>query len=185
MSKPRSGHFSGTTGSKNASKKLSRNNDRGIIIIPNGLDLREHPTKYKQLSSKKRTALRKKVQLRTITKAEYKRLDWQNRLDTRRKAGIDSFWDRERYLISLRLPTTRNWSEEQSTDISEHKTPKFNGKPMQSHHTYSVAKYPHLANQGSLIYPVTAYEHTNRWHYKGTKNSLPGRPNNYNAKEQF
>ncbi len=184
MSKPNSGHFRGTVGSK-IPKNISQKSDSRVIISSKGLDLREHPTKYKQLSSQKRKALRKKVQLRTITKAEYKRLEWQKRLDTRRKAGIDSFWDRERDRISLNLPTTRNWSAEQLADILNHKTPKYKGTSMQSHHTYSVARYPHLANQGSLIYPVTAYEHTNRWHYKGTKNSLPGRPNNYNAKEQF
>jgi len=185
MSKPSSGHFSGTTGNKNTSKNMSRNNDMSVIITSKDIDTREHPTKYKQIGSKKRKALREKVQLRTITKAEYKRLEWQKRLDIRRKAGIDSFWDRERFRISLNLPTTRNWSAEQRADILNHKMPKFNGKSMHSHHTYSVAKYAHLANQGRLIYPVTAYEHTNRWHYKGTKNSLPGRPNNYSAKEQF
>ncbi len=185
MSKPSSGHFSGTTGSKNTSKNLSRNNDRSVIITPKGLDLREHPTKYKQMSSKKLKSLREKVQMRTITKTEYKRLNWQKRLDARRKAGIKSFWDRERDRISLNLPATRNWSAEQRADILSHKMPKYNGKSMQSHHTYSVAKYPHLANLGSLIYPVTLYEHKNRWHYKGTKNSLLGRPNNYKVKEQF
>ena len=185
MSKPSSGHFSGTIGSKNTSKNMSRNNDMSVIITPKGVDLREHPTKYKQIGSKKRKVLREKVQLRTITKDEYKRLEWQKRLDARRRAGIETFWDRERNRISLNLPTTRNWSAEQRAAIMNHKMPKYKGKSMQSHHTYSVAKYPHLADQGSLIYPVTAYEHTNRWHYKGTKNSLPGRPNNYNAKEQF
>ena len=185
MSKPSSGHFRGTTGSKNALKKLSRNNDRSVIITQKGLDLREHPAKYKQMSSKKIKKLREKVQTRTITRSEYKRLDWQRRLNNRRKVGIDSFWDRERDRISMNLTTTRNWSAEQRADILNHKMPKFRGKPMQSHHTYSVAKYPHLANLGSLIYPVTTYEHTYRWHYKGTKNSLPGRPINYKAEEQF
>ena len=180
MSKPNSGHFRGTTGCRSVQR-----HDPGGIIEEKNLDTREHPTKYKQLSSKKLKALREKVANRTITKEEYKRLDWQNRLDNRRKAGIDSFWDRERDRISLNLPTTRNWSAEQRADILNHKMPKYNGKSMQSHHTYSVAKYPHLANRGNLIYPVTVYEHMNRWHYKGTKNSLPGRPNNYNAKEQF
>ena len=185
MSKPCSGHFSGTTGSKNAYKNLSQNKDMSVIIISKGLDLREHPTKYKQLSSQKRKKLREKVQKRTISKTEYKRLDWQRRLDARRKAGIDSFWDMERDRVSRKLPATRNWSEEQRDDILNHKRPKFKDKVMIGHHTYCVAKYPHLANQGALIYPVTPYEHANRWHYKGTKNNVPGRPNNYKAKEQF
>ena len=185
MSKPSSGHFSGTAGINNASYNQSQHNNINVIITPKGLDLKEHSTKYKQMSSKKRKELHEKEQARTITKSEKKRLDWQKRLDARRRTGINLFWDKERYLISHNLPTTRNWSAEQRTDILNHKTPKFNSKPMQSHHTYSVAKYPHLSNLGDLIYPVTTYEHTNRWHYKGTKNILPGRPNNYNAKEQF
>jgi len=45
MAKPSSGHFSGTTGSKNAYKNLSRNIDRYAIILPRDLDLREHPDK--------------------------------------------------------------------------------------------------------------------------------------------
>ena len=185
MSKPSSGHFSGTTGSKNAYKNQSPKRDLGDIIILEGSKYEEHPTKYKQLNSKKRKELREKVQSRTITKAEYKRLDWQRRLDTRRKAGIVAFWDSERDRISYGLPTTRNWSATQIADIMNSKTPKFNGQSMQSHHKYSVAKYPHLANRGDLIYPVTKYEHYNRWHHKGTKNSLPGMPNNLEVKEEF
>ncbi len=185
MSKPRSGHFSGTTGSRNAYKSQSQKVDGRDIIALNARDYREHPTKYKQLNSKKRKILREKVQSRTITKAEYKRLDWQQRLDTRRKAGIIAFWDSERDRISRGLSTTRNWSATQRADILNNKLPKFNGQSMQSHHKYSVAKYPHLANQGDLIYPVTKYEHYNRWHHKGTKNSLPGMPNNLEAKEEF
>ncbi len=184
MSKPSSGHFKGTMGANNSRADQSAS-DKKHDIIRKGLDLREHPTKYKQLSSPKRKELREKFQNRTITKAEYKRLNWQKRLDSRRTAGIEAFWDSERDRISSNLRTTRNWSAEQRADILNHKRPKYNGQTLQSHHMYSVSKYPHLANQGSLIYPVTRYEHSNRWHYKGYKNSLPGRPNNYNAKEQF
>ena len=91
MSKPSSGHFSGTTGSKNTSKNLSQNNDKSVIITPKGLDLREHPTKYKQMSSKKHKILREKEANRTLTKAEYRYKEWQRRLNTRRKEGIDNF----------------------------------------------------------------------------------------------
>lgn len=55
------------------------------------------------------------------------------------------------------------------------KTPKFNGKPMQAHHTYSASKYPHLANLGEAIYPATYFEHYMGWHGGAYKNSLPGK----------
>lgn len=185
MSKPSSGHFHGTTGSKNASKYLSQNTTNNGIIATNELDTREHPTKYKQMSSKKLKALREKVRNRTITKAEYKHLDWQRRLDARRKSGIDIFWEREAELIIHNLPTTRNWSAEQMVDILNGKRPKYKGESMQSHHTYSVAKYPHLANIGYLVYPATRSEHTKRWHGGNFKNNLPGRPVNSSFYEEF
>ena len=49
---------------------------------------------------------------------------------------------------------------------------------LDSHHTYSVAKYPHLANRGELIYPATKYEHRQGWHGGNMRNSLPGKPIN-------
>ncbi len=176
MSKPSSGHFSGTTGSRNASKNLSRNNDRSVIITPKGLDLREHPTKYKQMRSEKLRALREKEDNRTLTKEEYKHKEWQRRLSARRKEAITQFWKNERRLIKQGLPTTRNWSAEQREAILSGKQPKYKGKTIASHHTYSVAKYPHLANRMELIYPATYYEHIYGWHVGNTKNSLPGIP---------
>ena len=176
MSKPSSGHFIGTTGNKNASKNLSRCNDRNVIILPKNLDLREHPTKYKQMSSKKLKALREKEANRTLTKEEYKHKEWQRRLSARRKEAIKQFWENERRLIKQNLPTTRNWSAEQRQEILSSKQPKYKGKTMASHHTYSVAKYPHLANRKELIYPVTFVEHVYGWHGGNTKNSLPGIP---------
>ena len=185
MSKPNSGHFSGTAGSKENAKNMSQKSDSHVIIALKGIDTREHPTKFKQLSSKKRKTLREKANNRTITKKEYKRLDWQRRIESRRKAGIEAFWAREKELILRNLPTTRNWSSQQRADILNDRRPKYKGVTMQSHHTYSVAKYPHLANNGSLIYPATLYEHTNRWHARNFKNSLPGKPANYQIKEEF
>ena len=91
MSKPSSGHFNGTTGSKNTSRYLSQKTTNNGIIATNKLDTREHPTKYKQLSSKKLKVLREKVRNRTITKAEYKQLDWQRRLTARRNQAIKDF----------------------------------------------------------------------------------------------
>ncbi len=176
MAKPSSGYFSGTTGSKNASKNLSRNIDRNAIILPKGLDLREHPTKYKQMSSQKLKVLREKEANRTLAREGYKHKEWQRRLSARRKEAITEFWKNERRLIKRNLPTTRNWSDEQRQAILSGKQPKYKGKNMVSHHTYSVAKYPHLANRKELIYPVTFYEHVYGWHGGNTKNSLPGIP---------
>lgn len=176
MAKPSSGHFSGTAGSKNAYKNQSRNIDRDAIILPRDLDLREHPTKYKQMSSKKLIVLRQKEANRTLTKEEYKHKEWQRRLSARRKEAITEFWKNERRLIKHNLPTTRNWSAEQRQAILSGKLPRFKGKTMASHHTYSVAKYPHLANRKELIYPATFYEHVYGWHGGNTKNSLPGIP---------
>ena len=185
MSKPNSGHFKGTTGINMSYKKWSLKNHNSAIINFEGLDLREHPTKYKQLSSRRLKILREKEAARTITKSEYKQLDWQKRLDARRKAGIDAFWNKEKILIKRNMKTTRNWSSAQKADIMHDKRPKYKGFPIQSHHTYSVTKFPHLANLGFLIYPVTKYEHTNRWHARNFKTSLPGKPMNNNIKEEF
>ena len=176
MSKPSSGHFRGTIGNKNTSKNLFHYNNINVIISSKGLDLREHPTKYKQMSSKKLKALRDKEANRTLTKEEYKHKDWQSRLSARRKEAITQFWKNERRLIKLNLPTTRNWSAEQRQAILSGKLPKYKGKTMASHHTYSVTKYPHLANRRELIYPVTSYEHIYGWHGGNTKNGLPGIP---------
>ena len=176
MSKPSSGHFNGTTGSKNTSRYLSQKTTNNGIIATNKLDTREHPTKYKQLSSKKLKVLREKVRNRTITKAEYKQLDWQRRLTARRNQAIKDFWERESFLVKHNLPTTRSWNAQQRRDLLSGKRPKYKGKTVVSHHTYSVAKYPHLANRMDLIYPATYNEHLYGWHGGNTRNSLPGKP---------
>lgn len=185
MSKPSSGHFSGTAGSKNPSRNIAQNQSNNAIISSRRLDTREHPTKYRQLSSKKLRALREKAKSRTITKSEYAHLNWQTRLTKRRKEGVKAFWDREKYLITHNLPTTRNWSANQRAAIINHKQPKYRGITMHSHHTFSVSKYPHLANHESIIYPVTRNEHINRWHNRNFRKSLSGKPININFKEEF
>lgn len=88
MAKPSSGHFSGTAGRKTAYKNQYRNIDRDAIILPRDLDLREHPTKYKQMSSQKLKVLRQKEANRTLTKEEYKHKEWQRRLAVRRNKAI-------------------------------------------------------------------------------------------------
>jgi hypothetical protein len=175
MSKPSSGHFSGTAGCDH-SKIITQTSDNRNIIASKGLDTREHPTKYKQMSSKKLKILREKVRTRTITKEEYKRLNWQSRFTTRRNKAVKDFWIVERIRIIKRLPTTRNWSAEQRKAILSGKRPKYNGWTMESHHTYSVSKYPHLANRHELIYPATHYEHIYGFHGGNPKSSLPGVP---------
>ena len=178
MSKSNSGHFSGTAGSRSAFKNLSQNNDVSGIIPSESLDLREHPTKYRQMSSKKLKALREKCETRTITKEEYKRLQWQKRLTTRRNKAVKEFWKAERDRINHKLPATRNWKDYQLDEIKAGKIPSFNGRKMASHHLYSVSKYPHLADRQELIFPATFTEHIFGFHGGNTRNSLPGVPIN-------
>lgn len=178
MSKPSSGHFKGTTGAKNAHNNIMSNRSPYDIIASrtSGLDLREHPTKYKQLSSKKLKEFNEKEKNRTLTKEEYKRREFHKRLTIRRRDSINEFWDQEYYRVKHKLPTTRKWTDEQRKAIENHQRPKFNGQTLHSHHTYSVAKYPHLANIGAIIYPATPKEHRQGWHGGNPRNSLPGRP---------
>lgn len=183
MSKPSSGHFKGTGGSQARQYKPFTNGGT-YDSIKRDLDLREHPTKYKQLSSKKLKLLREKEAKRTLTKVEYKHKEWQRRLTARRDKGIKSFWKEERKRILKGLPTTRNWNAKQRKDIIAGKRPKFRGKTIVSHHTYSVSKYPHLANRKELIYPATFREHIYGWHGGNTRQSFPGKPVKP-LKEQF
>lgn len=178
MSKEISGHFSRTTGYINALQIMESNYDNAIIALPD-LDLREHPTKYKQLSSKKLKEFKAKETARTLNKEEYKRLDFNRRLNKRRNDGIKVFWDHEQFLILNNLPTTRDWTPSMREAIIKGERPTFEGKTIQSHHKFSVAKYPHLANIGAVIYPATRKEHIWGWHGGNTRNSLPGIPIKY------
>ena len=94
----------------------------------------------------------------------------------RRQEGVSKFWEQERSRLQAGENGTRNWSPQQKADILDGKTPQFNGKPIQGHHSYSVSKYPHLASKGEGIFPATANEHFNGWHGGNYKNSLPGGP---------
>ena len=178
MSKPNSGHFSGTSGHIISQKLISTNEKKSDIIKPkvNGLDLREHPTKYKQPGAKKRKMLSEKERNRTLSKSEYKLKYWFSRFSKRKAKGIDEFWKEERRRIKAGEPTTRNWAASQIQEILDKKRPTYKGKPMQSHHTYSAAKYPHLADRKELIFPVTHHEHLYGYHGGNYKNSLPGKP---------
>ena len=171
MSKPSSGLFHGTKGD------IAFRGDAESVIASrvSDLDLREHPTTQKQLSSKQRKAINKKVKNRTATREEWKRKEWDRRIRERRKAGVDDFWAKETIRLTTGQKGTRNWTSDQISQILAGKRPKYKGRSMESHHTYSVQKYPHLANLGEIIYPATFDEHRYGWHGGNTKNSLPGR----------
>lgn len=171
MSKPPSGLYSGTKGD------VAFYGDAEAVIASRvaGLNLNEHPISQAQLGSKAKKAIAQKVKARTATKEEYKRLQWDKRLNRRRKAGIDSYWDAERSLLLSGKKGTRNWSSEQVADIIAGRKPKYNGKTMQAHHSYSVSKFPHLANRKEVIYPATELEHFKGWHGGSFKKSTPGK----------
>ncbi|MBC6309513.1 hypothetical protein HCJ66_08085 [Listeria sp. FSL L7-1582] len=154
----------------------SKNAKEIISERVNGLDLREHPTQIKQLSSKKMQELRQKVDNRTITKQEYVEYNWNKKFAKKRKAGVTEFWDMEADRITNGEFTTRNWSDNQMEDILMGKVPKFDGKSIAGHHSFSASKYPHLADKGEIIYPATFNEHLYGWHGGNWKNSLPGEP---------
>ena len=185
MSKSNSGLFSGTVGDK-LSRRTSQPMAESIDTTPTEsdiiasrvkkLDLREHPLKHRELSSAKMAELRKKANARTITKKEYRIYDSNKRLAKRRQAGVENFWKQETKRIIRGEATTRNWTPEQRHDIVNNIRPKANGKTIQSHHSYSVSKYPHLANRGEVIFPATFREHLYEWHGGNFKKSLPGRP---------
>ncbi len=185
MSKSSSGYFSRTTGAKlsihssksNSNKTIHKESDI-IAIRTQGLDLQSHPLKYKQLSRKQKQLLQQKLKDRTISKSEYKHLRSILRLESRRQAGVDSFWRQEKERLLAREPLTRFWTPEQINDILHDRKPKYNGKVFQGHHTYSVSLFPHLANQGSVIFPATFREHLYGWHGRNFKTSLPGKPIN-------
>ena len=173
MSKCSSNLFTRTTGLQLSSKNTETKHDI-IFVRTEKMDLREHPS-Y-QLSSKQLKEIKKKIDERTATYEEYKLYTHSIRLIKRRKKGVRDFWKQERERILSGQPTTRQWSANQMDDILHHRIPKFKGKSMQGHHTFSVLKYPHLANRGEVIYPVTPYEHLNGWHGGNYKDSVPGRP---------
>ena len=171
MSKPDSGLFTNTNGLDD----FYGDAESVIAARVVGLDLREHPLTRKQLSSKKNKKIREKIKSRTATKEEYKHYMWNKRLKSRRQAGIDLFWTQEKRRILNNKKTTRKWSNKQKEEILAGNKPKYNGKTIQAHHSYSVLKYPHLANAAEIMYPATYYEHFKGWHGSNYRNSLPGK----------
>lgn len=160
MSKPPSGLFHGTKGER----ALLGDAESVIGLRVSGLDLTPHPVKYKQLSSKSRRSIAQKIAKRTATLEEYKRYMWDKRFKKRRDAGIKNFWKQEVIRLKNGLPGTRRWTADQVRQILSKEKPTYNGVAMQSHHTFSAAEYPHLANLGRVIYPATPFEHLKGWH---------------------
>lgn len=174
MSKPASRLFRGTRGDL-ASNAIALQNSDIIASRTKGMDLQAHP-RAKSLSAKQRAEISAKVKSRTATQKEYNKYISDSRFGKRRKQGIREFWAQEQERILSGQPTTRSWSESQKQAILHNRRPQYNGKTIQGHHTYSASIYPHLANKGAIIYPVTFDEHLYGWHGGNFKNSLPGRP---------
>ncbi|MDI9215862.1 MULTISPECIES: hypothetical protein [Clostridium] len=120
--------------------------------------------------------IKSKIDNRTATKAEYEAYDWNKRFSAKRREGVKQFWNQERERIINGESTTRNWTTEQIQDILNGRTPKYDGKGIQGHHSYSASKYPHLADKGEIIYPVIPNEHLKGWYGGNFKNSSPGEP---------
>ena len=176
MSKGNSGLFKGTIGEKNE-------NNIGINEIINiikertkDLDLREHPIKNKELSKKKMKEIREKIKHKTATKEEFHNYTWNKKIDKLRKEAVKNFWVEECIRLILGLSGTRNWNEEQKKIIIAGKVPKYKGKTLQGHHSYSVSLYPHLANKHEVIVPLSPKEHLKGWHGGNFKHSHPGKP---------
>jgi hypothetical protein len=118
-------------------------------------------TPYRQLHSRQVARLQARIADRTVTKAEWKRLQWHERLQARRQRGVDAFWAAERQRLRVGQSGTRNWSPEAVEEILSGPRGPRN---IQSHHKYSVSQYPQLADDPLNIEPVTYFEHRFRWH---------------------
>ena len=176
MSKPSKDLFRGTMGALKSGDHPEDIIAKRIAESGGNIDLREHPLQQSQLSAKQRKALKEKRDNRTMTADEWKRLEWDRRFRRRRDNGVNEFWEQERERLAAGKPGTRNWTSEQRSAILRGDKPMFNGITMQGHHTYSAAKYPHLANRGVIIFPATRKEHRIAWHDRNFKKSLAGRP---------
>jgi uncharacterized protein YukE len=164
--------------------RLVKNEADIIAERAKNLDLTPRETPYKIMGSKKMKILNEKVKNRTITREEWKQLEWNKRFKRRRDRGVDNFWEQEKVRV-MNGNSTRNWTPEQIKDILNGNIPKHNGKPIIGHHTYSASKYPQVADKGEIIYPVTFREHLYRWHGGNYQDSLPGRPINDSIPNDF
>ncbi len=142
-------------------------------------------TPFKPLNVKQKSSLSRKLNERTITKDEYKKLEWDRRFNNRRSRGVSRYWAEERKALRRGEPGTRNWSKEQRSDILKGKTPKHNGEPVEGHHKYNALDHPQLADDPRNIYPATKIEHLKRWHGGDFKNDTRGVPLDKNFPEEF
>lgn len=155
MSKGHSDLFHGTIGDS-----FPNVTDTSIVEKrTSGFDLNEHPRKNKSLTSKQEKEIKDKINNRTATMEEYKLLKSDERFSKRRKKGVREFWEQEKQRIKNGEKTTREWNEEQKNAILNNKVPVFNNRSIQAHHSFSAKKYPHLADKGEVIFPVTFDEH--------------------------
>lgn len=172
MSKPLSGLFEGTAGEL----VITRSLEKIVRDRTRHLDTQEHARTSLQLSKAKQRGIVRKIKGRSATKQEYKEYMSNLRFEKRRRAGIKRFWAQERRRLIAGRPGTRNWTPEQRKSILQRKVPKYNGKPIEAHHSFSASKYPQLANRGEVIVPLTHHEHFQGWHGGNYRQSLPGKP---------
>ncbi|MCO7525599.1 PAAR domain-containing protein [Pseudomonas asiatica] len=144
-----------------------------------------HKVPYSPVTKSQRAVLKSKMDQRTMTKEEYKRLDWDRRFANKRAKGVSRFWADERARLKMGEPGTRSWTAQQRADILANKTPKFNGEPIQGHHKYNALDHPQLASDPKNIYPATRTEHFERWHGGNWRNDSFGKPVNLNYPEEF
>jgi GHH signature containing HNH/Endo VII superfamily nuclease toxin len=144
-----------------------------------------YETPYKPLTPKQRRLLKEKVENRTISRDEYKRLEWHRRFNNRRKKGVDRFWAEERIRLRDGESGTRNWSPQQQDDIVNYRTPTHGGKPIEGHHKYNALDHPQIADDPNNIYPATKEEHFRRWHGGSWRHDTFGTPLNDEFGEQF
>ena len=81
------------------------------------LDTQEHPSKYKHISAKEKARLEGKVQDRTISKEEYKTLERNKKMSTKRQNGVNKFWEQERTRLQNGENGTRNWFPQQQVNL--------------------------------------------------------------------
>ena len=94
---------------------------------------------------------------------------------TKQQDAVNKFWYGEQVRLQNGENVTCNWSPQQKADILM-KNVQLIMETIQRHRAYSVSKYPHLAGNSDIIYPVTFNEHLNGWHGGNSHNSLPREP---------
>ncbi len=161
-----------TTTAEQSSFTVSDDAASSVIRTAEGTAPKAYGTPYRQLSSRQVSRLQNKVDSRTITRDEWKRLDWHERLQMRRQRGRDAFWSAEREKLADKLPATRNWSQEAAEEILAGRQPRG----IFSHHKYSVSQYPQLADDPNNIFPATFFEHFFRWHGGSWRLPTHGKP---------